>query len=93
MVHKDGARADREAFDPIQQSLLIGVATGAVEGANLGVDGDGLPEELQFLGPMQERMSGRAHGLIPHEEDRVLWIPQIVFQMVPDAASVAHTAG
>ena len=91
--HKDLLGGGGEAADPVQQVGAVGVGAEALEIHNAGVDGDLLPEELHRLGPLQQAAAQSALGLIAHKDHGALPPPQVVFQVVADAARVTHARG
>ena len=69
------------------------MAARAVQDSDLGIHGDILAKQPDFLYPVQQRPAQRALGLIARDKDDVFRHPEIVLQMMPDTARVAHTAG
>ena len=82
-----------EAPEPAQQTCLVGVAGGSVQGGDFGIDGDLFTEELHGLGTVLELTAQGILRLIANEQDHTLRPPQIVLQVVPDTARFAHAAG
>ena len=78
--------------DPAQQPLLIRVAAHAGQDGDLGVHGDLVAEDLHTLGAVVQLAAERADCLIAHEQHRALRPPEVILQMVADAAGVAHAA-
>ena len=93
MVDENRLRLFLEGLYPVQKALLVGVAARAVQDGDLGVHGNILAEQPHLLHPVQQRPPQRALGLIARDEDDIFRHPEIVLQMVPDAARVAHAAG
>ena len=91
--HKDLLGSGAEAADPLQQMIPVGVGgqTGEIDDA--GVDGDLLTEELDALGALQQTAAQRALTLIAHKDHGGLGAPQIVLQVVANAAGIAHAGG
>ena len=82
-----------EGVNPLQQSGVVGVAAHAHQIVNLGFHGNGLPEELQLFGALQNNPAQGAGGLEPHKHHRAFPAPQIVLEMVADSPGFAHAAG
>ena len=82
-----------KALDPCHQVIPVGMGGQALEVDDLGVDGDLLAEELHLIGALQQGTAQRALTLEAHEHDGGLTAPQVVLQVVADAARVAHTGG
>ena len=74
---------------------MIPVRVGAEAGEVLqtGPDGDFLAEELHALRPLQQLAAQGALPLEAHEEHGALRPPEVVLQVVADAARVAHAGG
>ena len=79
-------------IDPAQQPLLIRVAAHTGQNGDLRVYGDLVTEDLHALGTVVQLAAERADRLITHEQHRALRPPEVILQMVPDAAGVAHAA-
>ena len=93
VVDEHAAGFFREAFQPGEQAVAVGVAADAGESAHLGGDADVFAKELDLLRALDDLAAERALGLIADEEDGGLFAPEVVLQMVADAAGVAHAAG
>ena len=93
VVDKDLSGLLLELRQPVQQLPLVRVAGLAGHGGNAGPDRHLFIEEFDGFGPLQQAPAQGAFGLIAHKEHRGAAAPQIVLQMVPDPASLAHTAG
>ena len=93
MVNENRLRLFCKCLDPIEKALLVCVTACAVQDGDLGVYGDILAEQPDLLHAVQQCPSQRALGLIARDKNDVLRYPEVVLQVVPDAARVAHTAG
>ena len=93
MVDEHHAGLLPEARQPLQQTVLVRVTGGALQGGDLRVDGDFFAEELDFLRTVLEFSAQAAFRLVTHKEDHAFRPPEIVLQMVPDPACFAHAAG
>ena len=82
-----------KGVDPLQQTLPVGVARKAGELADLRLHLDGLAKQLDRGGPLDEGAAQGAHCLIAYEQDGALRPPQVVLEVVADAACLAHAAG
>lgn len=74
-------------FKPSDQIGLIAMGGEAVDHGDFGVDGDGFPVDLHFLGTLLEMPSPRALGLIAHQKDRVSGIRQTADEMMKDPSA------
>ena len=79
-----------EAIDPLDQSRLVCVTGQAVQLTDLRPDRDRLSEDVHLLRTVRDAPPRRADGLISHEQNRAFRPPQIVFEVVLDASSIAH---
>ena len=82
-----------ESVHPAQQSVPVCVAGHAGELADLRLHLDGLAEQLDRGGPLDEGAAQGAHCLIAYEQDGALRPPQVVLEVMTDAACLAHAAG
>ena len=82
-----------EAGDPFQQMIPVRVGAEAGKVLQAGPDGDLLAEELHALRSLQQLAAQGALSLEAHEEDCTFRTPEVVLQVVPDAARVAHAGG
>ena len=82
-----------ELADPIHQMVVVGVGAEALEIHHLGPDGYLLTEQLHTGSAVQQGTAQRTGRLEAHEHDAALRPPQVILQVVPDAACVAHTGG
>ena len=89
--HPLGLGAER--IHPGQQALAVGMARKARQLTDLCLHVDGLTEQLDIDGTIDQGAPQRSHGLIAHKKDRALRPPQIVLEVVADAACLAHAAG
>ena len=64
-----------------------------MEADNPRPDGDLLAEQLHMVRPVQDAPAQGALRLVAHEQDGGLRPPEVVLQMVADAARVAHAGG
>ena len=67
------------------------MAADSVKALDPGMHLDFLPEELYIFLTFKEPSSQRPVCLISYEEDGTFRAPQVMFQMVPDAACITHT--
>ena len=93
VIDKDFSGLLLELRQPVQQFPLVRVAGLAGHRDNAGPDRHLLIEEFDGFDPFQQAPAQGAFGLIAHKEHRGAAAPQIVLQMVPDPASLAHAAG
>ena len=77
-------------LDPGQQVIPVGVGGEALEVHDLRPDGDLLAEELHALGPVQQSTAQGALALVADEDNGAVRPPEVVLQVVADAARVAH---
>jgi len=91
--HEDLLGVGIVALDPPQQAVPVGVGGQAVEVDDLGPDGDLLAEELHRRDAVDEPPAQAAFRLEAHEDHGTLRPPQVVLQVVADAAGVAHAGG
>ena len=56
-------------------------------------DGDFLAKELYVVRPVQDAPPQGALGLVAHKQDGGLRTPEVVLQVVADAARVTHAGG
>lgn len=82
-----------EMADPVQQMVVVGVGAEALEIHHLGPDRHVLAEQLHGGHPVQQGPAQGARGLEAHEHHGTVRPPQVILQMVADAARVAHTGG
>ena len=82
-----------ERVHPGQQALAVGMTRKARQLTDLCLHVDGLTEQLDIDGAIDQGAPQRSHGLIAHKKDRALRPPQIVLEVVADAACLAHAAG
>ena len=75
---------------PGQEFGLVGVGREAVDRVDLGAHGDGFVEDLDRLGPVDDLAGERALGGVADEDDGSLRPPQVVAQVMADAAAGAH---
>ena len=83
----------REGIDPVDEAVLIRVAALASQHINAGVDLNRLAEQLDLLGAVHQTAAQRAVALIAHKQHGAFLAPQVVLQVVTDAAGIAHAAG
>ena len=91
--YKDLLRPGGEVLHPLQKVVPVGVGGQALEVDDLGPDGDILAKELDRFGPLQQPPAQGALPLIAHEHHGALGPPEVVLQVVADAAGVAHAGG
>ena len=82
-----------ESVHPAQQSVPVCVAGHAGELADLRLHLNGLAEQLDRGGALDEGAAQSAHCLIAYEQDGALRPPQVVLEVMADAACLAHAAG
>ena len=82
-----------EMADPVQQMVVVGVGAEALEIHHLGPDGHVLAEQLHGGSPVQQGPAQGARRLEAHEHHGAVRPPQVILQMVADAARVAHAGG
>ena len=82
-----------ECLDPLDEMIVIGVGRQALKVDDLRLDGDLLAEELDLFNAVEQSAAQRAGRLESNEHDRAVRTPEVVLQMVADAAGVAHTGG
>ena len=92
VVDEDHSRLFPECADPAQEAVLVRMAALAWKIADLAVDGDILVEQGDLLCAVPELSAERADCLIAHEEHHALFSPEIVLQVMADAAGLAHAA-
>ena len=93
VVDEHKARFSGKAVQPVRQTFPVRVAGQAAELPHRGAHRHRLPEQLDFLCPLQQGAAQRARRLISHEQHGTFRPPQVVFQMMADAARVAHAGG
>ena len=82
-----------EGLDPLDEVVMVGVGGKTLEVDDLCLDGDLLTEKLDLLHAVEQSAAQRAGRLEADEHDRAVRAPEVVLQMVADAAGVAHTGG
>ncbi len=82
-----------EGPHPVEQVALPGVGGKAADGEHLGVHRHVFVEQPDGLRAVHDLAARRAHALVTHEHDGRPLPPQVVAQVVLDAARVAHAAG
>ena len=82
-----------ESVHPAQQSVPVCVARHAGELADLRLHLDGLAEQPDRGGALDEGAAQSAHCLIAYEQDGALRPPQVVLEVMANAACLAHAAG
>ena len=91
-VHNENSLKRRaECSHPFQKAVHIRMPADAVQTLDPRMDFDGFPEEFYILLSFQQSPSQGAVGLIPYKQDRTLRTPEIVFEVMADAASIAHS--
>ena len=65
----------------------------ACQQCHLGVNIDFLAQDLHCFGTVIDDSAQGSVGLISGKKNGVPFIPQVMFQMMPDTASFAHSAG
>ena len=93
MIYEYHLRLLLETADPFQQAILIRMSADACQIADLCVDLNFFSEELHFLRTLVDAASQRTDCLISGEENRALFSPQVVLQMMADPAGLTHAAG
>ena len=93
VVDKDPPGLGVKGADPLQQALAVGVARHAAHLGDLGLHLDLLAEQLDPVDPLHQGAAQGAHRLVAHKEDGAFLPPEVVLQVVADAAGVAHPAG
>ena len=78
---------------PPQQTFSVRMAGHAGELAQFCLHLNRFTEQFYRRGTFQQGAAQRAHRLIAHEQNGALRPPQIVLEVVADAACLAHTAG
>ena len=91
--HKDLPGFGVKVVDPAQQAVPVGMGGEAVEVDDPGPDGDLLTEELDRFDAVQQAAAQRALALVAHKDHGGLLPPQVVLEVVADAARVAHAGG
>ena len=72
---------------------MVGVGGQALEVDDLRADGDLLAEHLHALCPLEQVAAQRPGRLEANEHDAALRTPEVVLEVVADAARVAHAGG
>ena len=89
--HPLGFRA--KGIYPGQQAVPVGVTRKTGELADLCLHLDGLAEQFHVGGTFDQGAAQRSDGLITDKQNRTFRPPQVVLQVVADAACLAHAAG
>ena len=99
-VAEEAAAAEiKEGIKATPGKITLAIVAGVVVLALLvamvlsGIDGDLFAKQLHTLGPFQQGAAQCALTLKAHEHHGTLRAPQIVLQVVADAARIAHTGG
>ena len=90
MVDEHKGRTGRKAGDPLFQPGAVGVAGKPGHLPDLGVDLHILAKQPHLVGALQQGASQRAGGLVAHKQDGAFLTPEVVLEVVADAASIAH---
>ena len=93
MDDEDPLGLGRKGVDPRQQAVFVCVAGQTGQLADLRPHLDGLAEQFDIGSTFNEGAAQCADGLIAHKEDGTLRPPEVVLEMVADAAGLAHAAG
>ena len=93
VVDEHKARFSGKAVQPVRQTFPVRVAGQAAELPHRGAHRHRLPEQLDFLCPLQQGAAQRARRLISHEQHGTFRPPKVVFQVMADAARITHTGG
>ena len=82
-----------EVAHPTDEMVMVGVGGQALEVDDLRADGDLLAEHLHALCPLEQVAAQRPGRLEADEHDAALRTPEVVLEVVADAARVAHAGG
>ena len=93
MDDKHVRRLRVKGLDPLDQMIVVGMGRKALEVDDFRLDGDLLAKELDLLHAVEQPAAQCAGRLEADEYDRAVRTPEVVLQMVADAARVAHTGG
>ena len=91
--HEHALGLGRKGIHPAQQALPVCMAGHAGKLADLRLHLDGFTEQLDLRSSIDQGAAQRAHRLIAHEQNGALRPPQVVLEVVADAARVAHAGG
>ena len=78
---------------PADELVGVGMRREAVEALNLRFDGDFFTEDADALDAVDEAAAKAAFRLIADEENRRFRAPEIVLEVMQDAAGIAHARG
>ena len=79
-----------ECLDPLDEMIVIGVGRQALKVDDFRLDGDLLAEELDLFNAVEQSAAQRAGRLEADEHDRAVRAPEVVLEVMADAARVAH---
>ena len=80
----------RKALDPVDEPCLVSMTREALQDLDLGTDRDRLPENPDFIGAVDNSPAGCSDRLVADKKNGALRTPQVVFQVMLDAARITH---
>jgi len=92
MDKKNGAER-RLGLNPLGQAALIGVSAEGVEVIDVGIDGDEFAVNADGGLLVKEETAEGIFGAEADEDDAGVWVREIAFKVMKDAARLAHAGG
>ena len=79
--------------DVIEEFFAVGVGGEAVHLCDVGVEGDHVAEDGDFAPVVLDLAAQRVFGLVAGEEDGVVVVAEVMFEVVENASGFAHAGG
>ena len=82
-----------ELVNPVQQMIPVGMGAESLEIDDFGPDSHLIAKQLHAFRALQQMAAQRAGGLEAHKHHGAFRTPQVIFQVMADAAGIAHAGG